>query len=97
MSNYCPNYQNINEVHVTAGNYQEYAKQHPVSIAYPYEKKTWLVGFSLLIKRKALHAAGLLDERFSPGNFEDTDLGYRLAEAGYIQFLCKSSLPGLWE
>lgn len=91
MSNYCPNYQNINEVHVTAGNYQEYAKQHPVSIAYPYEKKTWLVGFSLLIKRKALHAAGLLDERFSPGNFEDTDLGYRLAEAGYIQFLCRNS------
>ncbi|MCI8530764.1 MAG: glycosyltransferase [Lachnospiraceae bacterium] len=91
MSNYCPNYQNIEEMGITCVNYQEYAKRHPVSVANPYEKKTWLVGFSLLLKRKALDEIGLLDERFSPGNFEDTDLGYRLAEAGYLQLLCRNS------
>ena len=91
MSNFCPNYQNIEEDNVTAANYQEYVRRHPVLPANPYEKKTWLVGFSLLLKRRALDAIGLLDERFSPGNFEDTDLGYRLAEAGFSQLLCKNS------
>lgn len=91
MSNYCPNYQNISEVHITKDNYCDYAKRHPVSLTYPYEKKTWLVGFSLLVKRSALAETGLLDERFSPGNYEDTDLGYRLAEAGWEQLLCRNS------
>lgn len=91
VSNYCPNYQNIEEMNVTAENYQDYAKIHPVSAANPYEKKSWLVGFSLLLKRKALSETGLLDERFSPGNFEDTDLGYRMAKAGWRQLLCRNS------
>ncbi len=91
VSNHCPNYQNIEENAVTAASYREYAVRHPVSVSNSYEKKTWLVGFSLLIKRSALDAVGLLDERFSPGNFEDTDLGYRLAQAGFVQLLCKNS------
>lgn len=91
MSNYCPNYQNIEEEGVTPENYLDYAKRHPVSAANPYEKKVWLVGFSLLVKREALNEIGVLDEQFSPGNFEDTDLGYRLAEAGFAQLLCKNS------
>lgn len=91
MSNYCSNYQNIDEMTVDSDNYLEYLKRHMVSVSNPYEKKTWLVGFSVLVKRRALSEIGLLDERFSPGNSEDTDLGYRLAMSGWQQLLCKNS------
>ncbi len=91
VSNYAPNYQNIEDVTVTDQTYQDYALHHKVSVSNPYEKKTWLVGFSLLLKREALQEVGLLDEAFSPGNYEDTDLGMRLAEAGWRQLLCRNS------
>ncbi|WP_379130566.1 glycosyltransferase family 2 protein [Paenibacillus sp. sgz500958] len=48
-----------------------------------------LVGLCLLFKRELLERTGLLDERFSPGHYEDDDycfrarlLGYRLLIAG---------------
>lgn len=53
-----------------------------------WEPKAKLVGFCLLIKRKVLDIVGLLDERFSPGNFEDDDLCVRITEAGYELFVC---------
>ncbi|MCR5209272.1 MAG: glycosyltransferase [Lachnospiraceae bacterium] len=55
------------------------------------EDRQWLVGFALLIKRKAWDETGELDERFSPGNFEDTDYGYRIKEAGYRNVLCRNA------
>ena len=55
------------------------------------EKKTWLVGFAMLLKRKALDEVGLLDERFSPGQNEDVDLCIRLNLAGWQMRLCHNS------
>ena len=57
----------------------------------PWEDRQWLVGFALLIKRKAWDEIGELDERFSPGNFEDMDYGYRVKEAGYDNVLCRNA------
>ena len=56
-----------------------------------YINKSWLVGFCLLLNRKALHKVGLLDERFSPGNFEDNDICIRIGKAGYSVRLCYNS------
>ena len=42
-----------------------------------------LVGFCLLMKREAQERVGLLDERFSPGHYEDDDYCYRVRSAGY--------------
>ncbi|MCR4902327.1 MAG: glycosyltransferase [Butyrivibrio sp.] len=62
---------------------------------HEYEDRQRLTGFALLIKRQALMdimmEGDLLDTRFSPGYFEDDDLGIRLAMAGYRQFLCHNS------
>lgn len=55
------------------------------------EYMAWLVGFALLIKRKAWDFVGNLDERFVRGNFEDTDWGFRLNLAGYKSVLCHNS------
>ncbi|MDQ0886072.1 GT2 family glycosyltransferase [Paenibacillus sp. V4I9] len=42
-----------------------------------------LVGICLLFKRELLDKVGFMDERFSPGHFEDDDLCYRARLAGY--------------
>lgn len=42
-----------------------------------------LVGICLLFKREMLDKVGFMDERFSPGHFEDDDLCYRARQAGY--------------
>jgi len=62
-----------------------------VPMADPWEDRQWLVGFALLIKRKAWDEIGELDERFSPSNFEDMDYGYRVKEAGYDNVLCRNA------
>ena len=53
-----------------------------------YELKVFLIMFAMLIKRKVLDKIGLLDERYTPGNFEDNDYGMRLLENGYDCVLC---------
>lgn len=55
------------------------------------ENKIWLVGYALLLKRKALDEIGLLDTRFSPGSYEDNDIGVRLRYAGWKVYLCHNS------
>lgn len=69
----------------------EYALMTNIPMYCPYVKKIFLVGFSMLIKREAMNKVGVLDERFNPGNFEDTDYGVRLAEEGYKMLLCRNS------
>jgi GT2 family glycosyltransferase len=69
----------------------EYALKCNIPHLHPYEDKIFLVGFALLIKRKALNEIGLLDTFFSPGQFEDDDYGIRLKSAGYRVILCHNS------
>jgi GT2 family glycosyltransferase len=48
--------------------------------AYPWHR---LVFFCVAIKREVVDKIGLLDEQFSPGNFEDDDYCLRAIEAGF--------------
>ena len=61
----------------------------------PYIKTFRLTGFALLVGRPAIDAVSVeekvFDEIFSPGYFEDDDLGIRLACAGFEQYICKNS------
>lgn len=52
--------------------------------------KIRLIGFCLLFKKKILEEVGVLDERFSPGNYEDDDISFRIIEKGYKLILCKN-------
>lgn len=62
-----------------------------VPIRYACEDRPFLIGFALLIKRRVIEQVGLLDERFSPGNYEDDDYSLRVLKAGYRNILCKNS------
>lgn len=42
-----------------------------------------IVGLCMLIKRELVEKIGLLDERFSPGHYEDDDYCYRALLAGF--------------
>ncbi|WP_026525936.1 glycosyltransferase family 2 protein [Butyrivibrio sp. MB2005] len=80
---------------------KSYAKDHNVPMWNPYEVRTRLTGFALLLKRDALsdviiqsgpqNFPGIFDERFTPGYFEDDDLGIRLCLAGWRQVLCHNA------
>ena len=91
LSNNCPNYQSVDVAGITPQNYEDIALKYTSDKDNIYEKRSWLVGFALLIKREVLNRVGLLDEIFTPGNFEDNDICWRILEKGYDILLCRNS------
>ena len=61
-----------------------------------WERRTHLVGFCYLFRRALYERLGGLDERFSPGNYEDNDYSLRILEAGYELLLCKDTFIHHW-
>jgi len=49
------------------------------------------IGFCMLIKREVIQKIGILDEIYSPGNFEDTDFSRRAIKAGYKCVMAKGA------
>lgn len=72
-SNYVSNLQQIPFNNPTTGSLISFAEQNNILMKQPYETKTYLVGFALLIRRDVYDKVGALDEQFSPGNYEDND------------------------
>ena len=73
----------------------KYAAKKSVPMANPYAGRFRLTGFALLVSRDAIRAVApdlkVFDEFFSPAYFEDDDLGFRIARAGFKQYLCLNS------
>lgn len=91
VSNNCANYQAIKTEYKSIEEMLNFAERYNVSDASKWEQKVRLIGFCMLIKRKVMDEVGLLDERFTPGNFEDDDLGYRIQSKGYKLILCNDT------
>lgn len=96
VSNYVSNLQAVVENGKSRQFYLDFAQKNNVPSGNPYLPKVYLVGFALLLKRTVLDKIGLLDERFSPGNFEDNDICLRISLAGYSNVLCKNSFIIHW-
>lgn len=71
--------------------YIAFSLKNNIPIRRPYEYKIMLIMFAMLISRKVYDEVGGLDERFSPGNFEDDDYGIRILKAGYKNVLCHNA------
>lgn len=91
VANYVGNDQRVEEQFDTVEEYRQYALKMNIPSRHAYEKKVRLIGFSIMLRRRALDEVGMLDERFSPGNYEDDDLCVRLQYAGWKLLLCHNS------
>ncbi len=70
---------------------QEFADLNNQSDEKKWEERLKLIGFCMLIKKIVLKEIGFLDERFTPGNYEDDDLSLRMCKEGYKLYLCKDT------
>lgn len=50
-----------------------------------------LIGFCFLFRREVYERIGGLDERFSPGNYEDDDYSLRIRQAGWKLLICRDT------
>ncbi|HCW53414.1 MAG TPA: group 2 glycosyl transferase [Clostridium sp.] len=91
VSNNVSYYQQISEQYDEFDGYMKFALKNNITNSLMYEQRVKLVGFAMFIKRKVLNRVGALDERFTPGNFEDDDLSLRIIREGYKLVLCKDS------
>ncbi|WP_273226425.1 glycosyltransferase [Geosporobacter ferrireducens] len=91
VTNSCSNYQTIPIPYKTIAEIVPFAQKNNISNSALWEERSRLIGFCLLIKREVVEKIGLLDEQFSPGNFEDDDYCYRIRKAGYRLMLCKDA------
>ncbi|MEW9123297.1 MAG: glycosyltransferase [Thermotaleaceae bacterium] len=91
VTNSCSNYQTIPISYKNMEEMIPFAQKHNLSNRSLWEERTRLIGFCLLIKKEVVEKIGLLDERFSPGNFEDDDYCHRIRRAGYRLILCKDT------
>ncbi|MCL5030064.1 MAG: glycosyltransferase [Bacteroidetes bacterium] len=78
------NYESIEEMHT-------FAKKYNVQDPDKWEERLKLIGYSVLFKREVFEKIGYLDERFTPGNFEDDDYSLRIRKEGYRLFLCRDT------
>lgn len=91
VCNYAGNNQIVEQRFTSMEEVIEYAITHNIPDKRALEKKIWLVGFALMLNRKALEEVGLLDTLYSPGSYEDNDIGVRLRYAGWKVYLCHNS------
>ncbi len=91
VTNHAANDQIVGEQYKTLDEYIRFGTSINVPDLNPYEEKAFLVMFAMLVKRECLNTIGLLDEIFTPGNFEDNDYGLRIMKNGYKCLLCHNS------
>jgi GT2 family glycosyltransferase/glycosyltransferase involved in cell wall biosynthesis/Flp pilus assembly protein TadD len=84
-------YQTIDAKYSTIEEMIQFASSYNTSDPAKWEQRIKLVGYCMLIKKSVIHQVGLLDERFTPGNFEDDDYSFRIINAGYKLLLCKDT------
>jgi GT2 family glycosyltransferase len=89
VTNYCSNYQVIPTSYTSIQDMLRFAQEYNVSDPTKWEERLRLIGYCMLIRRSVVDKVGLLDEQFSPGNFEDDDYSLRIRKAGYRLLLCK--------
>lgn len=87
----CSNWQAIDVNYKSYDELMAFADKMNHSNPELWELRPKLVGFCYLIKNEAYQLVGLLDEMYSPGNFEDNDYSLRLIMSGYKLLVCRDT------
>ncbi|MGL5152259.1 MAG: glycosyltransferase [Clostridium sp.] len=88
VSNSVANQQDIKASYTTIDEMLDFAKDREEKFKGVLEEKHLLIGYCFLVKREVLNKVGLLDELYSPGNYEDCDISLRIIDEGYRLVLC---------
>ncbi|MFD0694211.1 glycosyltransferase family 2 protein [Paenibacillus sp. GCM10027628] len=80
MTNYASGSQRIQVAYTSL---DDMIRKYNIEKLGTYTEVKRLIGFCFLFKREVMQKIGLLDERFSPGHYEDDDYCYRARQAGY--------------
>lgn len=91
VSNNVGNYQKVIGEYNDFDKYMRFALNNNITNENLYDERVKLIGFAMLIKRCVLENVGLFDERFTPGNYEDDDMSFRIVSSGYKLILCRDS------
>ncbi|GCD08708.1 glycosyltransferase [Clostridium tagluense] len=91
VANRCPYYQQISVEYNTLEEMICFAEKYNISDENKWEERLKLIGFCIAIKREVIEKIGLLDEEFTPGNFEDDDYSLRIRKAKYRLMLCRDT------
>lgn len=90
-SNYAGNEQQLDIAFTLPDEYLQYGARINIPRKHPYEERVRLSGFAMLVKRNVWNLIGGMDERFTPGYFEDDDLSMQIQQRGFRLLLCKNS------
>lgn len=88
VTNSCSNFQSSPCEYASITEMINFAQQRNHLKPELWEPRTRLVGYCMLIKTEIINKIGLLEEAFSPGNYEDDDYCLRIRNAGYRLILC---------
>ncbi|MBU3143979.1 glycosyltransferase [Clostridium sp. CF012] len=91
VTNMCGYYQQIRADYNNMEEMISFAVKYNISDKNKWEERLKLIGFCISFKREVIEKVGLLDERFTPGNFEDDDYSLRIRKSGYRLMLCKDT------
>lgn len=83
VTNYASGRQRVETAYTDLAGYHAEALAVNTQGSLGWMESRRLVGLCFLFKRELMEAIGLLDERFSPGHFEDDDYCYRARMRGY--------------
>ena len=91
VTNFCSNYQKINVSYQSIAEMESFADGYNKSDPARWEQRLKLVFYCILFKKAVIDKVGLLDEIFSPGNYEDDDYSLRMIQSGYKLMLCRDT------
>ena len=91
VNNYNGTIEYINLPYNSVEDYERFGYVNNQFKEKPFENCTFLCGFAMLIKKQALMQTNLLDEKLSPGYYDDDDISFQLINKGYLLKVCHNS------
>jgi len=92
VTNYASGRQQVETSYGSIEAFHHAAEKASLEGAAKWTETMRLVGLCFLFKREVLDRVGLLDERFSPGHYEDDDYCYRARMHGYRLLIAGDTL-----
>ncbi|MCC3377311.1 glycosyltransferase family 2 protein [Cohnella sp. REN36] len=92
VCNYVSGKQQVHYPYADMDEFERIAAHVNVSAPEKWKRVERIVGLCLVFRRELMETIGLLDERFSPGHYEDDDYCLRARLHGYGLLICPDAL-----